>query len=498
MKYPFILFYRDDEHKYVDSVIERGSNDLQCTLHVINSKKQLNNFYKQTYPILIIFETNQKTYEDVVSTFDANFSNRIFRLSEFTNNWVEEFNKLVNETFISVCSLSREKTRPTFSIFTPSFNSFDKIIRAFNSLKSQTLQNWEWVIIDDSPDDVNFKYLTKYLSHDCRIRMYKRFENNGYIGNIKNEAVSLCRGKYLLELDHDDEILPFVLEDSAKLFEEKEEVGFIYMDFINIYENGKNYWYDGGILCKGYGSYYCQKYNNSWVYVYNTPNINNITLGHLVCCPNHPRIWRKDLLLNIGNYCEYLPICDDYEILLKTAVNTKIAKIHKMGYVQYMNDGNNNFSLIRNAEINRIGPNYIKPKYYDVLDVDNEMKKQNAHEDEKYAYEHSNIWKRNTNTYQHKYCNLLLNADYKKQYCIVGLDQLVENIEKITKLYEDTTNDFFIIDNVKTLDYLFGELDKRGLSRMKCFILLNESKEILINYFKVCYLSCSNYEIIKN
>lgn len=154
--------------------------------------------------------------------------------------------------------------------------------------------------------------------------------------------------------------------------------------------------------------------------------------------------------------------------------------------------------LIRNAEINRIGPNYIKTKYYDVLDVNNEMKKQNAHEDEKYTYEHSNIWKRNTNTYEHKYCNLLLNTDYKKQHCIVGFDKLVKNIEKITKLYQDPTNDFFIIDNVKTLDYLFGELDKRGLSRMKCFTLLNESEEILINYFKMCYLSCENYEIIKN
>lgn len=94
--------------------------------------------------------------------------------------------------------------------------------------------------------------------------------------------------------------------------------------------------------------------------------------------------------------------------------------------------------------------------------------------------------------------NLLLNTDYKKQHCIVGFDKLVKNIEKITKLYQDPTNDFFIIDNVKTLDYLFGELDKRGLSRMKCFTLLNESEEILINYFKMCYLSCENYEIIKN
>ena len=32
----------------------------------------------------------------------------------------------------------------------------------------------------------------------------------------------------------------------------------------------------------------------------------------------------------MGNYCEYLHICDDYEILLRTAVNYKMAKIHKI------------------------------------------------------------------------------------------------------------------------------------------------------------------------
>lgn len=496
MKYPFILFYRDNEYEYVDSIIERNSSDLQCTMHFIHSKKQLNNFYKQTYPILIIFEKDNEKYQDIISTFDSSVSNRIIHFTEFTNNWVDEFNKLVNETFITICSLPREKTRPIFSIFTSTYNSFDKIIRAFNSLKSQTLQNWEWVIVDDSPDDKNFKYLTIQLSQDRRVRLYKRFENNGYIGNVKNEAVSLCRGNYVLELDHDDEILPFVLEDSAKLFEEKEDVGFIYMDFINIYENGKNFRY-GDLICKGYGSYYCQKYNNSWVYVYNTPNVNNITLSHLVCCPNHPRIWRRDLLLTIGNYCEYLPICDDYEILLRTAVHTKIAKIHKMGYVQYMNDGNNNFSLIRNSEINRIGPKYIKQKYYEVFDINNEMKKRNAHEDEKYMYEHSNIWKRNTNEYQHKYCNLIINSDYKKQYCIVGLNKLFQNIEKITELYKDGTNDFFVIDGEKTLDCLCSELDKHGFCRMKCYALHNESEDVLVNYFKMCYLSCENYEIIQ-
>ena len=101
MKYPFILFYRDNEYEYIDSIIERNSNDLQFTMHVIHSKKQLNNFYKQTYPILIIFEKNNEKYQDIVSTFDSSFSNRMIHFTEFTNNWVAELNKVVNEMFKS-------------------------------------------------------------------------------------------------------------------------------------------------------------------------------------------------------------------------------------------------------------------------------------------------------------------------------------------------------------------------------------------------------------
>jgi glycosyltransferase involved in cell wall biosynthesis len=95
---------------------------------------------------------------------------------------------------------------PEFSLFTTCYNSYDKIIRAYNSIKTQTLLDWEWVILDDSPNDEHFPFLKKALSHDKRIRLYKRSENNGNIGNVKNEAVSLCRGNYLLEMDHDDEI----------------------------------------------------------------------------------------------------------------------------------------------------------------------------------------------------------------------------------------------------------------------------------------------------
>jgi glycosyltransferase involved in cell wall biosynthesis len=501
MKYPFILFFRNDKYEYIDSIFKENSSNLECTLHIINTKEKLNKFFKQVYPLLVTFGPEEKEYQSILFDYLNNYNhlyNRIIHISHFTN--VFEFNNIVNEKFIQICSLDRIYVRPIFSIFTPSFNSFEKILRAFNSLKSQSLTNWEWIIIDDSPNESNFQFLKNNLANDNRIRIYRRFENNGYIGNVKNEAVSLCRGEYVLELDHDDEILPFVLKESAELFDLKPEIGFIYMDFINIYENGNNFWY-GDHICKGYGSYYCEKYKDKWVYVYNTPNINNITLSHLVCCPNHPRIWRKDVLIKIGNFCEYLPICDDYEIILRTALNTKIAKIKKFGYIQYMNNENNNFSLIRNSEINRIGPKYISPLYYFRFNIHQQMKNIGAYEDEKYVHnDHTVLWKRDNN-YQHNFCNLLVNNDFETQYCIIGLDALLKHIDIIKELYNyynketNLLNDFIVLENKCSIEYLWDKLDKLGFSRMKCYTLIDEPEENLIKYFKLCYVTKNNYEI---
>jgi hypothetical protein len=163
-----------------------------------------------------------------------------------------------------------------------------------------------------------------------------------------------------------------------------------------------------------------------------------------------------------------------------------------------MNDNNNNFSLIRNGEINRIGPNYISPMFYEKFKINERMKELDAHEDEKYIHMNSKIWKRDDTMYEHKYCNKIVNLDYDKQYCIVGLDSLILNKTKITSLYEDPRNDFLILDNKCDLGHLQYMLDIYGFSRFKCYTLIDETPEILIKYFMLQYKSCENYEIIND
>jgi len=496
MKYPYIIFYRLEKYANIDNFFIENNEKLDCSLFFTSDKEDLNKLFDSNYQILITYGDDESEYIPNVNSIIADrMHNRWIHFKTIQN--IEEFNRAVNYCFIHNCTLERKLSRPVFSVFTPTYNSYHKIERAYNSLKAQTLKDWEFVIIDDSPDDDHFNFLRKLMINDSRVRLYRKSENNGNIGNVKNEAVGLCRGKYVLEFDHDDEILPFVLNDAATYFDTNPEVGFIYMDCISLYENGNNHFF-GDYICKGYGSYYSQKYHGKWVYVYNTPNINNITLSHLVCCPNHPRIWRKTALIEAGSYCEFLPICDDYEIIIRTAITTKIAKIHKFGYIQYMNDNNNNFSLIRNGEINRIGPNYISPIFYEQLKINHRMKELNAYEDEEYIYNHSKIWKRDTETYEHKYCNKIVNVDYDKQYCIIGFDSLLANMDKITSLYQNTRNDFYILDNKCELGHLQYLLDVYGFSRFKCYALIDETPEVLVKYFELQYKSCENYDIINN
>jgi glycosyltransferase involved in cell wall biosynthesis len=491
MKYPYVIFYRYENFSEIDKFFIENHEKLNCSLFFTSDKNDLNKLFDSNYQILVTYG-NESDYIDNVNSIIANrIRNRWIHFNQIES--IDNFNRSVNYCFIHNCSVNRESVRPIFSVFTPAYNSYHKIERAYNSLKNQTLKDWEFIIIDDSPDDNHFNFLRKLMINDSRVRLFRKAENNGNIGNLKNEAVSLCRGKYVLEFDHDDEILPNVLQDAVNCFENDNEIGFIYMDCIMLYENGNNFSY-GDFISKGYGNYYCQKYNDKWVYVYNTPNINNITLSHLVCCPNHPRIWRKSALIEAGNYSEFLPICDDYEIILRTALNTKIAKICKFGYIQYLNDGNNNFSLIRNGEINRIGPQFIFPIFYDMLKINEHMKTLNAYEDEEYIYNAVKLWHRDDN-YQHKYCNKTINLDYKYQYCIIGIDSLILNKQKINELYLDTQNDFMILDNKCDIYYLQRILDTYGFSRFKCYTLIDEPFDNLKKYFMM-YKSCENYEFI--
>ena len=294
-RYPIVIFYRHDNYSEIDDFIENNKESLMCSIHITNDISELNKLYNHNYHILVTYGDTYAEYDYISANIPSRFSSRWFHKNDISN--IQGFSYNVNYCYITNVIDSREKTRPIFSIFTTCFKSYDYINTAYESIKKQTLKDWEWVIMDDTPEDEHFTFLRDTLSHDNRIRLYKRDKNSGNIGNVKNEAISLCRGKYVLEMDHDDEILKDCLLDSYNIFQSDPEIGFVYGDTIHLFRDGQNCKYTDTNLCKGYGGYYSELIDNQWRFIYNTPNINNVTLSHLCCLPNHPRIWNRAVLM---------------------------------------------------------------------------------------------------------------------------------------------------------------------------------------------------------
>jgi len=488
-KFPCVILFRYDKYSSIDAMFSGENIDkLECAVKITSDSTMLFKLYDPNYPVLVTFGESWEEYDKEIRTVICDRMNkRWVHLAKIDS--IDDFSQVVNTCFIKTCLSDRVLVRPVFSIFTTCYNSYEKITRAYESILSQNLKDWEWVILDDSPDDNHFTFLKKKFMDNLKIRLYKRACNSGNIGNVKNEAVSLCRGKYVLEMDHDDEILPHTLEEATRVFESDSEVGFVYMDFINIYENGENFKY-GDFISLGYGGYYMEKYLDKWRYVYITPNINNITASHIVAVPNHPRIWRKDTLLKLGNYSEFLPICDDQEILMRTIVGTKMVKIPKLSYVQYMNANNNNFSILRNREINRIGPQFLVPNFYSQYNVHDVMKTKGGYEDEFFVRNHSQVWKRDN--YDHKYCNDRILYDYDCQICIISLEAFIKRIDTLKELYENPRNDFILLENKIDKEILCEFLDSLNFTRMKCYSMSDTSYPHLKNYFNYLYKTCEN------
>ena len=69
-------------------------------------------------------------------------------------------------------TLKQKSSAPLISIFTPTYNNFFSIRRAFNSLRTQQYTNWEWVIYDDSTNEDIFKELQRMSQEDFRVKAY--------------------------------------------------------------------------------------------------------------------------------------------------------------------------------------------------------------------------------------------------------------------------------------------------------------------------------------
>ena len=245
----------------------------------------------------------------------------------------------------------RTDDHPLVTVFTPAYRTGERINRPFLSLKQQTYANWEWIIVDDSDDDgETFERLSDLAREDHRVQVFKPWEHSGTIGKLKNWACSLGKGPILVELDHDDELTDYALDTVVKGFKQFPEAGFLYTDCAEIYEDRTNSTYRQG-WAFGYGSYADVEYRGKLYKSESAGNINAKTIRHIISTPNHIRAWRKSFYESIGGHNKELHVADDYEIMVRTFLKTRMVRVPKLCYIQHI--GDNTAQRVRNRDIHR-------------------------------------------------------------------------------------------------------------------------------------------------
>ena len=230
---------------------------------------------------------------------------------------------------------------PLISFFTPIYNTGDVVYRTYESVKNQSYSNWEWVIVNDSTDDgKTLEIAEKIAETDPRVKVYDfKKKSGGVVGESKYRAASLCIGSYLMELDHDDYLTNDAAYWMVEAFKAHPESRFVYSDCVEIDTNKNSLTYGEGFSF-GYGSYRDEIYDGVLYKVANQPNINPKTIRHIVGVPNHFRAWERSFYHSIGGHNRRLTIADDYELLVRTFLNTIMVKIPKLLYLQYYHGSN--------------------------------------------------------------------------------------------------------------------------------------------------------------
>ncbi len=225
--------------------------------------------------------------------------------------------------------------KPLVSIIMPTFNRKKLLQEAIDSVLSQTYQNFELIIVDDSSTDSTKEFL-KHLKHE-KIRVLFNKTNMGPAAS-RNVALQHANGEYIAYLDSDNEWDKYYLEASVASFYKLNDADAIYSGQL-IYPDKSS-----SIQKIRFGAY-----NKSLL-----RNRNYIDLN----CFCH----KRSILQDIGMFDESLERLEDWDLILRISNNNKMYSVpflHSKYYDFNDSDRISNFYLLNN-EKNSFNEHYVE------------------------------------------------------------------------------------------------------------------------------------------
>ncbi len=180
---------------------------------------------------------------------------------------------------------------PLISVIIPTYNRFEFLRPAVESVLSQTCRNYELIVIDDGSTDGTGEGLKPYGN---RLR-YIYQENRG-VSAARNRGLSLAQGTWIAFLDSDDYWLPAKLEAQVRFFAENPQALICQTEEI---------WIRHGRRVNPHKKH--RKFSG---------DIFSPSLIRCIVSPSAVMI-RREFLIQIGPFDESLPACEDYDLWLR-------------------------------------------------------------------------------------------------------------------------------------------------------------------------------------
>ncbi len=212
------------------------------------------------------------------------------------------------------------------SIFTATHDS-KYLADAYASIKDQAFDEWV-VLYNNGAKPIDF--------NDNRIKGIKISLPGDNVGLYKKLACDNCTGDILVELDHDDLLLPDAVATVRQIFTDP-EIGFMYSNalYTNM-ELGKLNRYDNA-----YGWQYRETMFQG--HLLDEPISfppSPASVSRIWYAPDHLRAFRKDIYDRVGGHDANLEILDDQDLMCRMYQVTKFHHYDKALYVYRVHGDN--------------------------------------------------------------------------------------------------------------------------------------------------------------
>lgn len=199
------------------------------------------------------------------------------------------------------------------SIITTTYNRANYLKEAIDSIRNQTYDNWELIIVDDNSIDNTRALVQACIKKDKRIK-YLKNKTNLNVSRSRNRGLKQAEGDYVAILDSDD-----FWCDKNKL---KKQVSFL--------ELNKTYsLIGGGVIIVDSNGKELKRYLN----LEKDVDIRNkILLKNQFC--HSSVLYRKNIIDNLGGYSKNINLGEDYDLWLRIGEESKFANINEY-FVKY-------------------------------------------------------------------------------------------------------------------------------------------------------------------